>query len=63
MSLIAYLLPKSFLSWLETEVKDRCVRALGLADRQLELAEKELGARHRFVGIKPAKVVAIEESK
>jgi hypothetical protein len=62
MFLIAALLPKSFLTWLEAEVRTRVERMLGLTDRQLDLAEKELGARHRFVGIKPAKVISIEDA-
>jgi hypothetical protein len=62
MSLIASLLPKSFLSWVESEVKVRVLACLGVADLQIALAERELGARHRFTGIKPAKVLKVEDS-
>lgn len=60
MSLIAALLPKSFLSWFEVEVKARAERLLGITDRQLDLAERELDARRKFVGLKVVKTKAIE---
>jgi hypothetical protein len=62
MSLIAALLPKSFLSWVETECRSRAERWFGLADRQIELAERELTARHKFVGIRQPKTIEHAES-
>lgn len=60
MSILASLLPKSFLTWVETESRTRIEKILGLADRQFDLAERELDARHKFVGLKQTKVKVIE---
>lgn len=61
MSILSALLPQSFLKWVESETRSRVERIFGIQDRHADLAERELEARHKFTGLKPAKVKAIEE--
>jgi hypothetical protein len=46
-----------FIRWLETQVRQRAERWIGLTDRRLDLEEREIEAREAFLGLTPPVVL------